>query len=1513
MMKSQIKRIFAMFLCLVLLFGVVIPQLPIVHAVDVSNTVPQKHYSGYVNLAMVYDQDSCYSMQGMTVNNTYVYCVKTGSNDTRATVTRIDKNSGAKTLMTNSATGYSYFTNLGHANALDIVTVNGKENLFVTGGTTLVRLTINGTKLTTAGTYTATYNGATASMTAVQIMSASNTQVKVLVKSGRTLYTGTLNPAASSGTIALTKLCTLDITNVQMNGKKADYSAFTQQGFDYHDGKVFLPLTGNAAVETINQSAVLVYDLEGATGNLRNDPSLSFHITCGTYAGLFEMEDCAVCPTTGKLYFCANRRKTASDTNHDGVSYFKEYVYDPSMSATGTDDYRWELKDNEFRSVTEGGNVFNEASLFHGSINNGTMAQAIYSLSRSVVLKHDQPWVVEWKSSGSFSGGSMLLATSRTRGVTNSPFLFRYQNSEFISFGYWNGSTHSNYGIRPGDYGIDGTKEHVYRLTNKIAANGSNMVYLSVDGKELGAMNNYYINATSQKTTSNWISGKDFTFSYMGSYGHPLNYCQLDYMQVWANGLPEEQGNTYRWETVDDLNAVSGDGMTANTATLYRGSVTGTTYSDAAYRLQKAVKLMHDRPWSVEWQSAGVSGGTFLLAASDGSKTKNAPFLFRYGTNFIFLGNFDGSIHANYGIDLSDYGISGADRHTYRLTNKIAADGSNMVYLIVDGKELGAMNNVYNGINDQGMTADWVCGKDFVFDYMGITPYTIKGTMDYVQVWEDGIPVVEDPTTATGTIGAYLDRVDSASELKEGVPYVISDFNDSWKHYVLTSQYAEKVSSGKTHRGYLLSGTASVDTKDLWYIKDGYVVYGSADSDQYLLISYDASNQGVVQMGSFNATHAAYVVHYNADDFAIRGSKYLNRHGGTTKDVVATAYTSAGGSYWHLDRLVEEKTVQLTVRPEVNALLAANTLFLPYEVTLDGLADKDSTVIWTSSNTAVATVSNGTVTGLQPGQVTITATLTHVDGHALEEPICVETPLTVEKNSVTVSGTVVATLEKVSSLKTGIPYVITEAFSGATLTGNMLYKTSVGYVGLNGVQGLMTVDAVDLNNAPVWYYDGTHLLYGSPTGSNNYLVYNSAGQVALGAKTEVNVYDKVVAYSTAQKTFNIYASNKGTSSYINQLGGSKYNVVGLYSSAYYSRWQFSQLHSAAEVTMTVTPGKAAVTSGDTLPITSVVKMDGKTTTDYVVEWSSSDASVALVNSSGIITANGSGEAVITGKLTEVNGRALETAVAVTITLQVTAGDGYTVTSVQEGQLIKVNKLSKGVPYVLTEKFSGNALSGDMIYTTDADYRGLSGTQGLKLVNNFDVNNPPVWYFDGSHLLYGSSTGSNNYLVYNSSNQVALGSVNERNIFDSIGLYDASAKTFVLFPSGKSSGGTHYYLNQYGGVSYNAASLWHYASSSQWFFNQWIPERTISMQIIPSLTRMTVGQTAKLDTSVTVNGVQASSCQLTWQTSDASVVSVNNGTVTAIGSGTATVTVTLTGADGNTFSEPVTMTISMLVN
>ena len=796
-MKHSVKKLLAMLLCLAMVVSFVPYAAVPAAAVDYMDTLPQQHYGDYLTLSMIYDYGSCYSMQGMTADATYTYCAKIGSNDAVAVIVRTHKTTGAKDYMINSANGGYYFYNLGHANALDITNLNGSDQMFVTAGATLVRLTMKGTTLTTAGTYTASLNGAKASMTAVQLMTVSPTEVKVLVKSGRTIYTGTLDPTASSGDIALTKLCTLDVTNVRLKGEMIDYSTFTQQGFDYHDGKLFLPLTGNAYAETINYSVVLVYDLEGANGTVRNDPSLSFRVISGTYAGLFEIEDVVVCNETGRLYFTTNRRKTASDTDYDSCSYFYGYTYDPAMNTFTPADYRWETVNNQWVSVIDGGNTYNAPTPAYGSISDNTMSLGIYSLSRSVMLKHDVPWVMEWKSSGTFGGGGMMLASGKTSYVPNKPYLFRYKESRFIAFGYYTGSQHNNYGVNLADHGIDGTAEHVYRLTNKIASDGSNMIYLSVDGKELGAMNNYYIGTSKQNTTSDWVSGRDFTFSYQGTFGNPLNNCKLDYLQIWADGEPEDVADNYRWETKSDaFTTVTGSGYTQNTPYMYNGTISGGVYSGACFRLTEPVVLLHDRSWSIQWQSEGsIGGGTFLLSAAEGTKTDNAPFVFRYGdSGLLAIGYFDGKNHNNFGLTLSDYGIDSTLLHTYRLSNKVASDGSNMVWLSVDGKEIAPLNGYYLGISNQNTTNDWLNGKDLVFDYVGNRGYTVNGTYHYLQVNE-------------GCSHSYTSKVTTAATCNTaGVrTYTCSGCGDTYTESIPTTahSYTSKVTAPTcTTKGY---------------------------------------------------------------------------------------------------------------------------------------------------------------------------------------------------------------------------------------------------------------------------------------------------------------------------------------------------------------------------------------------------------------------------------------------------------------------------------------------------------------------------------------------------------------------------------------------------------------------------------------------------------------------------------------------------------------------------------------
>lgn len=413
--------------------------------------------------------------------------------------------------------------------------------------------------------------------------------------------------------------------------------------------------------------------------------------------------------------------------------------------------YRWETQSDILTSVSNGGSQWNNALLNVGKISNGTFSNTQYSLSKSVRLEHDRPWIVEWKSSGNWGGGALLFSSSSISKYEGNTYLFRRQNSSLIALGQYSEGTFYNYGLNIADYGIRSTDEHIYSMRNKINSDGSNMVYLWVDGKELGPMNNYYLAGTAQGTTSNWISGKDFVFSYIGTSQHPVTECDISYIQVWGNGLADQhpQANIYRWETQNStLHSLSDVGYLQNDATMLHGSCSGETYSDAQFELTRPVTLLHDRPWSIEWRSEGAwSGGALFLASAVHDETTNAPFLYRrQNSTLIALGTYDGNNYNNYGINLSDHGIDGTADHIYRLSNRISSDGSNMVYLSVDGKELGAMNNYHIGGTSQKTTSDWVNGRDFVFTHLGTYQMPINDcNLKYLQVWENGIPAEDTP------------------------------------------------------------------------------------------------------------------------------------------------------------------------------------------------------------------------------------------------------------------------------------------------------------------------------------------------------------------------------------------------------------------------------------------------------------------------------------------------------------------------------------------------------------------------------------------------------------------------------------------------------------------------------------------------------------------------------------------------------------------------------------------------
>ena len=447
-------------------------------------------------------------------------------------------------------------------------------------------------------------------------------------------------------------------------------------------------------------------------------------------------------------------------------------------------NFRWELRENQLVNVTDGQNSVNELTMTHGSISGGTLSGARFALAETIYLNHDQPWTLEWKSSGSWgSDGGLLFAQEATSNVTGARYLFRRAGNTMFAMGYHDNGKYRNYGVEFAGTGIDTTKAHVFRLTNRIGAEGNNVIYLYVDNKEVGPLNRYYVDVTSQNTESNWLSGKNFRFRYLGTQQHPLTSCVIEYIQVSENGnyhshdyIPVVTKPTtttggyttytcagcgdsyvsdytdpinpkqYRWEVVEDqLVSISGGVYTENVPTMTHGSIAGGKFSKTRFTLSREILLRHDLPWCVEWKSSGTwtdttDGGLLFAQASASATADTCYFYRRHKNDFFAFGTYTGGQYHNYGVAFAGTGIDTTAEHVFRMENRIADNGSNMVYLFVDDVEVGPMNVHYIGGTLQKNTSDWISGKDFRFSYLGTTPHTIGGcSIEYISVWEAGV------------------------------------------------------------------------------------------------------------------------------------------------------------------------------------------------------------------------------------------------------------------------------------------------------------------------------------------------------------------------------------------------------------------------------------------------------------------------------------------------------------------------------------------------------------------------------------------------------------------------------------------------------------------------------------------------------------------------------------------------------------------------------------------------------
>ena len=296
-------------------------------------TAPVLRDSAFTEIAKIPTTEGCTGTQGMAVSDDYLYSVQIKTSDnSRAVIHRIDKKTGADTVMTDGATGLSYFSNLNHANCADWGRVNGVEYLYVLASAKIIVLRIDGSTLTQCAEYKLTYNGNTFGPGGFALYKVSATQLTFLFKwngvaTQSTISTGSISINATSGNISVTPRGYADLTELPIDESYLTPSGWLTQGMDCVGDMLYLIVTGNHVDATINHSLVIGYDLTKFTGNNRVRPEVKdiLYIVSDNYPGLFEVEDVGF-DRDGKMYFNTNGWKVKNGANSDGVYVMNDFL-----------------------------------------------------------------------------------------------------------------------------------------------------------------------------------------------------------------------------------------------------------------------------------------------------------------------------------------------------------------------------------------------------------------------------------------------------------------------------------------------------------------------------------------------------------------------------------------------------------------------------------------------------------------------------------------------------------------------------------------------------------------------------------------------------------------------------------------------------------------------------------------------------------------------------------------------------------------------------------------------------------------------------------------------------------------------------------------------------------------------------------------------------------------------------------------------------------------------------------
>ena len=591
----------------------------------------------------------------------------------------------------------------------------------------------------------------------------------------------------------------------------------------------------------------------------------------------------------------------------------------------------------------------------------------------------------------------------------------------------------------------------------------------------------------------------------------------------------------------------------------------------------------------------------------------------------------------------------------------------------------------------------------------------------------------------------------------------------------------------------------------------------------------------------------------------------------------------------------------VVVRPDkVDAVVGSKTQLIATALDASQATLANRGIVWTTSNAGVATVdANGMVSGVGPGSAVITATsegksatstFSIVQG-AVASVSVTPNPVTMVAKQTTqlaatardASGGVVSGKSVVwSSSNTAVASVSSQGVVTAVGAGSTTITATI-----DGVSG---TSAVTVSNVPVAKVDVTPV---SPT-------INTGSSIQLATTvTDANgvvVTDRVVTWATSNAAI---ASVSSTGVVTGVLPGSATITATSEGKS-----------GSTTVSVTLVPVGSVTVAPNTLSLTpsqtgtlaaTVTDANGAVVTNRPVTWTTSDAAIATVSQTGVVTAVTPGSATITAATGSKSGTAAVTVSQTPVANVVVAPTSLALTQGQTGTLTATVTDANGAPLVRTVNWTSDhtniatvssaglvtAVSpGSAVITADAGGKSSTASVTVTPVPIASVSVSPLTAtltVGQGTTLTATVTDANGAVA--SSASVAWSSSNPgvAAVSSTGDVTTGSAGTATITASSGGKSGTAM-------ITVNAAA----------------PGPIATVQVTPAVGTVKASKTLQLSAKAfDAAGAQVTSATFVWTTSNGTLATVNtSGLVSAKRAGVVTITAT---ANGKTGSSLITVT------